>query len=673
MKSSQLGVDTGGTFTDIVWRDEHGVLRTHKLLSTPKDPSDAIVRGVEQRVPKTQHASLQVVHGTTVATNALLERAGARVALITNEGFEDVLVMRRQHRPHLYRFAQQLPKPVASRCFGIRGRINERGQIDVPLDTEALISIAQTIAADASIEAVAVVLLHAYANPTHEQQVVQAIRRANPALFVCASTSLSREYREYERASTTCANAYVGPVMFAYLTRLKAQLHVQQLDVFQSNGTRADADEVALYPVHTALSGPAGGVMGALTVAKQLGEPNIITFDMGGTSTDVSLCLGSEASHTDAAMIGGLHLQVPMLDIHTVGAGGGSLASLDYGAALRVGPESAGASPGPCAYGKGGTEPTVTDAHVVLGRLRPDQFLGATMSLDVEAAIASITTLAGQLSLSIEQTALGIIQVADAAMQRAIKVISVERGHDPRTCALVAFGGAGGLHACRLARSLNMRKVIMPEHPGLLSAFGMIHSPQAKFLSQTRIVPMHQLREDDVAKAQVLADFDALRQQVRDVLDVEDIHHRWLAALRYVGQSFTLELDITPAILTSTDGLASLEVAFTQKHQQEFGWVAEGRAIEWVTTKLQARVATVVDVPPKVQPKPSTAPKASTAQVYFDDGPHPCWVRQREHLPAKFDGPGIITEYSATTVVPPGWRGEVIHGHVVLMDTEAAQ
>jgi N-methylhydantoinase A/oxoprolinase/acetone carboxylase beta subunit len=445
----RIGVDTGGTFTDFVRLGPEGLV-VHKLRSTPQDPSRAILAGIADLTPDGARAA--VVHGSTVATNAVLERAGARVALVATAGFEDVLRIGRQTRPELYNFfvAPRQPLVDPALTFGVAERLDASGATLLKVDHAACARVAKAIAA-AGGEIAAVCLLHAYANPAHERQVAAILRRAG--LAVCASSDVLPEYREYERWSTTVVNAYVTPLIDRYLGNLEKNLGGRALSIMQSNGGSISATAARAQAVRTVLSGPAAGVVGAEAVARAAGFRRIISFDMGGTSTDVSLIDHAIATTTDSR-VGDFPIRLPVLDIHTVGAGGGSIAVVDAGGALRVGPQSAGADPGPVCYGKGEAL-TVTDANLLLGRLDPDFFLGGRMQLDASRVWRVAADLAERMGVGVPELAEGVVRVANANMERAIRVVSVERGHDPREFALLAFGGAGGMHACEIAHRLD--------------------------------------------------------------------------------------------------------------------------------------------------------------------------------------------------------------------------
>ncbi|HEY7296037.1 MAG TPA: hydantoinase/oxoprolinase family protein, partial [Dehalococcoidia bacterium] len=464
-----LGVDVGGTFTDFyLWHK--GELRVFKRPSTPDDPARAVLAGLDEA----DLVSAELVHGSTVATNALLERRGARTALVTTAGFRDAIVIGRQARAQMYALEPTRPEPLvpAERRFEAAERVAADGSVLLPLTESEAERVADEVA-HSGAESVAICLLFSFLHPDHELRLAEALRRRG--LLVSASVEVLPEYREYERMSTTAVNAYLAPVVSRYLARLQRDLAgrgVSQLRVMQSDGGSLAGEMAGRLAVRTVLSGPAGGVAGAFAAGQTAGAGHLITFDMGGTSTDVALCPGHILYRTDLS-IDGLAVRTPSVDVHTVGAGGGSIARLDAGGALRVGPESAGADPGPACYGRG-DQPTVTDAQLVLGRLRPDRFLDGRMRLEPEAARRALAALDGRRGRMIEAIAADIVRVANANMERAIRVISVERGYDPRDFALLAFGGAGPLHACDLAEALRIPRVIVPPHPGVLSAFGMV-------------------------------------------------------------------------------------------------------------------------------------------------------------------------------------------------------
>jgi len=587
-------------------------------------------------------AKTRLHYGSTVATNALLERRGARVALVTTAGFEDVLAIGRQVRPRLYDLMPVLPPPLVPRArrFGVAERVLVDGRIETPLAARA---IARVVAAvrRARADAVAICLLHAYLEPRHEARLMRALARLG--IHVTASHRLLREYREYERVSTTVVNAYVGPLMTEHVSTL-AKLVRGGVRVMQSNGGLVGAPTAAAEPVRTVLSGPAGGLVGAADRARRAGFARILTLDMGGTSTDVSLVDGPLAYRTETT-IDGLPIRVPSLDIHTVGAGGGSLATIDAAGALRVGPESAGADPGPACYGRG-TAATVTDANLVLGRLVESEFLGGTMALDVARARHAVGTVARRLGRSLDATAAGIVAIATAAMERALRVISVERGYDPRTFTLVAFGGAGGLHATALADALGMRRVLVPRHPGLLSAWGMLVAEVVRDFART-------LRVVAPSDAVVRGAFVTLERDARRALAGERVRMTALERaldVRYAGQAYELTVPFA----------RDWRARFHALHAERFGHGDATRPLEVVTVRVRARGGGAT-VPRDPLPRRGSPRAVGRRAVWFDGRRIDAPVHRRETLPSSWRtlGPAIVCEYSATTVVPPGWRARI--------------
>jgi N-methylhydantoinase A len=661
----RVGVDTGGTFTDFVYADGDG-LHVFKLASTPADPSRAITDGL-RRIARATGATLralEVVHGTTVGTNALLERRGARAALVTTAGFEDVLEIGRQARPALYDLDADRPPPLvpAPLRFGLRERVAADGAVLEALTDAALASLIKKLKR-ARVEAVAVCLLFSFVRPEHERRVARALATLGVPLSV--SHDILPEYREYERASTVTINAYLQPLMGAYLKRLAA--HAPRLRVMQSSGGSISAARAAREPVRTILSGPAGGVVGALAAATRAGFREIVTFDMGGTSTDVALCAAGAVRTTNEAAISGLPVAVPVLDIHTVGAGGGSIARVDAGGSLRVGPESAGAEPGPACYGRGRL-PTVTDANLVLGRFGGAALLGGDFALDEERAHAALADLARQMSaaaarrVSVIEAALGVVRVVNAGMERALRVVSVERGHDPRGCTLVSFGGAGGLHAVALARALRIPRVLVPRRPGALSALGALGADVLRDTSRT--VMLAAARAHDAALART---FNELERAARATLKREGFaparqrHERSVAA-RYQGQSFELELAWRPR--------ADLAAAFHRAHAARYGYAQTDNAVEIVSARVRSTglVERLRDERARRGSKGAVTPER-TATVYFTKQPARVAVYARAALApgARLNSPCVVTEYSATTLVPPDARARVdAHGNLLV-------
>lgn len=683
-----LGIDVGGTFTDFVLLDDAGRVRIHKLLTSARDPSVAILQGIADGSELTAGLDVgteaTVVHGATVATNALLERRGARTALVATEGFRDVLEIGRQTRPDLYALHPTRPAPLvpAAWRFEAAERVDKTGAVLVPLDPDAADAVARQLLA-AGVESVAVCFLFSFLNPAHERLVRERIEAlgGDAAPLVSLSSEVLPEYREYERTATTVINAYVAPLMDRYLANLESGLgrrssgFATRLRIMQSNGGSISAEAARSQAARTALSGPAGGVVGAFELARQAGFEQAITFDMGGTSTDVALCPGRVQETTEGS-IAGLPLRLPIIDIHTVGAGGGSLARLDAGSALRVGPESAGSDPGPVCYGRAeAQEITVTDANLVLGRLDADHFLGGRMRLDLARTRARMQDLARRLSLPLEAAAWGVIRVANSNMERAIRTISVERGHDPRRFTLVAFGGAGPLHACELAAALRIPRVLIPPHPGVLSALGMVLADVVKDYSQTVMLPAQEADAETL-----LCLFAPLIDRARADLRAEgladdEIDLQPSLDMRYVGQSFELTIDIGDWIVdieqTPTQyPIPNIQSRFHEVHRQRFSYASEGEPVEIVNLRLKA-VGRTTKPAFTQEPLGDLDPKAAHVgykPVHFADAgspsaarPVPTALYERARLAAGniVVGPAVIFQLDTTSVVPPGWSATV--------------
>ena len=608
-----IGVDTGGTFTDIVMRID-GDLFTHKVLSTPQNPALAVIQGVGEilRLHNTDAEHLEIVHGSTVATNALLERRGARIALVTTKGFEDVLEIGRQTRPSLYDFFVERPAPLvpADRRFGIPERTLHTGEIQTeikPADLEKLTSELAT----SELDAVAICFLFAYVNPKNERIVAEHL--AKLGIPISCSHEVLPEYREYARFSTTVANAYIHPTLERHLSTLtNSEQFPASFRLMLSNGGCVSVKNFEAAGIRTVLSGPAGGVLGAYQIAKAAGYDQIITFDMGGTSTDVSLC-NDGISLTTESTISGLPIKVPLIDIHTVGAGGGSIATVDAGGALRVGPESAGADPGPICYGNSGEDITVTDANLFLGRIAATQFLGGTMSLNTDKASTYMEKFAERLGIPALQAADGILKVANAAMERAIKVISVERGFDTRDFTLVSFGGAGGLHAAFMAENLGIETVLIPPNGGLLSAYGMLFADVVKDYSQT---VLWQFKTDGETLVEALnTGFDKLLTRAENEMKAEGFLAEQLKIdrsldIRYEGQSYELNIPYSTERRDHSNAVEVLVKGFHAAHAQRFGYARIDAPVEIVNLRLTATGET--DKPP-IQSGPLVDADASDA------------------------------------------------------------
>lgn len=647
----RVGVDTGGTFTDFVY-ESNGRLHVFKLPSTPHDPAQAITTGLKQIAQTTNKPiSLEVIHGTTVGTNALLQRRGARTALVTTAGFEDVLAIGRQARPELYNLDAVRPPPLIpdELRFGIRERVSASGEVILALDQEEIEALTNRLQ-KAGVEAVAISLLFSFANPRHEQLIARTLGKLKLPLSV--SHQILPEYREFERTSTVAINAYLQPLMGSYLSSLAR--HVPRLRVMQSSGGSISAAAAAQEPVRTILSGPAGGVVGAMRIGKAVGFRQLITFDMGGTSTDVALCDVHGMRLTNEAVLADLPVAVPVMDIHTVGAGGGSIARIDEGGSLRVGPESAGADPGPACYGRS-LLPTVTDAHLVLGHFAGAGLLGGDFALDHKRSLEALESLAIDMSkasarrVSIVSAAQGVLEVVNANMERALRKISVERGYDPREFVLVPFGGAGGLHAVDLARALSIPRVVLPGSAGALSAIGVLSADVVT--DQSRTV-MWDAQTGVAAKLERV--FNEMEKNAAAKLQREGFtqgkqRHERMLAMRYKGQSFELELKPRQGSFASD---------FHQAHQARYGYSQPENVVEIVSARLRSSGITRQVSQRKIEAARSSrsARPSGHTTSYFAAKKLETAVYPRDELLSgfKFQGPAIVTEYSATTLIPPG-------------------
>ena len=665
-----VGIDVGGTFTDFVLVHA-GETLVHKQPTTIRDQSQAIISGLEHL---NVSAADTIIHGTTVATNALLERRGARTALITTKGFADVLAIGRQNRPELYALAQEPQDRLVPRehRFEIDERVDRTGTVLRPLCEKQLDTIAAQLDAS-NIESVAICLLFSFLNDDHERRISQWLQKHCPHLHQSLSVNVLPEYREFERTATTVINAYVQPLVGRYLMRLSHVLAGQNLWIMQSNGGTLAAKQAARQGARMVLSGPAGGVVGALGLARQSSQsdaPQVITFDMGGTSTDVALCPGHLPQSTEST-VGGLPLRLPSIQIHTVGAGGGSMARVDGGNVLKVGPESAGADPGPVCYQKGGATPTVTDANLVLGRLRADLFLGGNQAqpLDEQAARNALARLGHQLSLSPEETALGVIRIANMTMERALRTVSLERGYDPRDFTLIPFGGAGPLHACDLAESLRICKILIPRYPGVLSATGLLMADISTDASQALLQPMEALVADPSHVATI---FEELEQRVTKRLETEAATCRIAGSLdlRYVGQSYEITTPI--ALPVSAAHLQHAIEAFHAAHSQRYGYASSDLPVECVTVRLQASLPGAQFSQPTRQESPMSLDDALvyTRPIWLtSEGAQdvPCYDRNRLQARHRFAGPALIVQYDTTVAVKPGWQVRIDpHGNILL-------
>ena len=665
----RVGVDIGGTFTDAVAIDDLGHERTAKALSTPGNLSEGVLTAVGG-LGVTLADVETFVHGTTAGLNAFLERRGALVALLTTAGFRDVYEIGRANRPAMYDVRYRPPKPLVRRrdVYELDERLDANGSVLRPLDVQAIAALGERLRN--SYDAVAVVLLHAYTNPEHELLVGRVLAEVAPELPVMLSHEVAGEWREYERTSTTVTSAYVAPIVEAYLGRLESELAGAMLPtplrVMQSNGGVMTAAVARAKPIQTLLSGPVGGTVAGVAVASDLGLDRLICVDMGGTSFDVSLVIDGQPEIESQAMLEGHPLLMPAVAIHTIGAGGGSIAYLQAGA-LRVGPRSAGSVPGPACYRRGGTEPTVTDANVVLGRLPSAVRLGGNLELDVVAATRAVEAVGTELGLGAVDTARGIVAVADAAMANAIREITVARGIDPRDFSLLAFGGAGPLHAVALAEELEIPRVVVPANPGVLSAWGMLHTDTRHDLVQNFFVPLSELAPAELdrelaalcERARALLADDAVADDAVDLVPAAD--------LRYVGQEYTVTVPWSLAA-DSASVIAELPEAFENAHIDRYGHNNPGESVECVNL----RVTAIGRIPKLAAPylaAGSGAVTAATGSAFLGDGwrDTPVFPRDAFGDGSTIEGPAILLEDACTITIPPGWHATVSpHGHLTI-------
>ena len=668
----RVGVDAGGTFVDVALVDEDtGELAVWKSPSMPDDPSLAIFGAVSEALARTGRSLADVVflgHGTTVATNTLIEHKGARTGLIVTRGFRDLLEIGRQRRPDLYDMMAEKPAILVERHLRLEApeRVRADGSLELPLDLAAVGQAAEALDGE-QVEAVAICFLYSFLEPAHERAARDAVSNVNPGLFVSVSHEVVPEFREFERLSTTVINAYLGPVMQRYIERLTRRLDrgglAQPPVMTQSSGGVVSFSAAAKLPVRTLLSGPATGVVAAQAVARSAGVENVVTFDAGGTSSDVSLLDGGICQRTGEGQVQGYPVKTQMLEIHTVGAGGGSIASVDSGGLLKVGPESAGADPGPACYGLGGDRPTVTDANIVLGTLNPSNLLGGRMQLRRGLAVTAIDRLASAFGLGREDAAQGIVAIATANMARAIRVISVQRGYDPRDFALCAFGGSGPLHAVRLARELEIGTVIVPPEPGILCAMGLLMTDLKTDFTKSRIGRLDELTPDALQ-----AGFDDLEADAAGWFDQEFIAagRRLVnrsADLRFLGQNYELPVTV-PAGPADASTIAALRQRFEAAHRRRYGFAAENDPVELVTLRVEA-IGLVDKLDPSIRAIGAEAPAEpmSSREVWMPEagGSVRCPVFARAELPAghEFSGPAILEQMDTTTLLPPGSEARV--------------
>jgi N-methylhydantoinase A len=677
------GVDVGGTFTDVVLADtETGHVRVHKVPSTPEDPSEGLIAGIVTAGEEAQTLDL-LVHGTTVATNALLQHDGARVGMITTKGYRDILHIARHQRPQHYSIHQEIPwqdRALVRRRYRkvVTERVGPQGEILVPLDEDEVREAVRALR-EAGVESVVIGFINSYRNPIHEERVQQIVEELWPDVFVSTSTAVFPQFREYERFTTAAINAFIGPKLRGYVMALRERMERAglgaELRLMRSNGGVVTVTGAAKAPVTLLLSGPAAGVLAGGRIGNLCGRQNLITFDMGGTSADIGIITPRgivEATARDT-WIAGFPILIPMIDVHTVGAGGGSIAYVDAGGAFRVGPRSAGAKPGPACYGLGGVQPTVTDANLVLGRLRSDYFLGGAMKIDPALAHRAIEELAAQLNLTWVEAAGGVITLVNNNMANAIRSRTIQKGYDPREFTLVAFGGAGPLHAAEMARSLNIPEVIVPLYPGITSAIGLLSTDLKYDLIKNEFMLDTELDLDKLNRDFGALDREARAQLRRDGVPDEAISLMHAADCRYVGQGYELRVPI-PQGPMDRDSLAALWNDFHRLHHDEYGHAFPGNPIELVNIRVVAR-GQMPKIPPFQAPPNGTVGDAmhSTAPVYFPTNgklvPHKTPFYERSRLPAgaRIHGPAVLLQVDSTVLVPPGDSAEVLStGDIVI-------
>lgn len=641
-----LGVDTGGTFTDLVYIDDDGV-RIHKVLSTPKAPEQAILQGIAEL--GVDNEKLFIVHGSTVATNALLEKKGVRCCFVTNHGFADMLTIGRQARKELYNLNPRPEEPPvpANLCLETGGRLSAQGEVIDPLSDEQITELVSKIEA-LKPQSVAINLLFSFLDDEAEKRLERAMPKG---MFVSRSSTVLPEYKEYERGMATWLNAYVGPLVTGYLKRLSASVKTPSVSVMQSSGGTISAEQAGEQAVRMLLSGPAGGLMAALHIGQIAGFERLLTLDMGGTSTDVALLDGA-ISLTNEGKIEGYPVAVPMVDMHTIGAGGGSIASVDVGGLLCVGPESAGASPGPACYGKGGQQVTVTDANLFLGRISRQYFLGGNMALDAEATQQSIEKLAGELGCSTRAAAEGVIKLANEHMARALRVISIQRGIDPRPYALMTFGGAGGLHVCALADAMGMKTAIVPVNAGVLSAFGMLVAPRSREVSRSLLGDLSSLSIEDIDAGFGSMVAQGQAELLKEGVPKGDITVNYWVDLRYLGQSYTLRVPWHNAERAIND--------FHSMHKSRYG-----HDLDLSVELVNLRVSLSGEMPKPILV--AQTERVPTKQ-HKEESENGMRIYHREQLMPNdlIKGEALIVEQVATTYLAPQWQCKVDYGNLIL-------
>jgi len=669
----RMSADIGGTFTDFVVMEENsGRAFTGKVLSTPKNPALAVLQGVQQLIPTPDDIEF-MVHGTTVGINAFLERKGARVLLVTTAGLRDFYSIARGDRTELYKLKYHKPERLVARrdVHEVRERIKWDGTVVEPLHAEDFQPVIEKVKRE-KIPAIAVCFIHAYAYPQHELQAQEILAQALPDVSITLSHEVAREWREYERASTAIMNATIAPTVERYLSSLVQEMQglgVQStLYVMQSSGGIMTAESARKQPVRTLLSGPVGGTIGGAALSNAMNRPNLLCVDMGGTSFDMSLIVNGEPTVSSTTYLEGLPLLTPIVDIHTIGAGGGSLAWLEAGG-LRVGPQSAGADPGPACYGRGGTQPTVTDAHLFLKRLGPKSLLGGRMTLDEEAAARAVHSLASQIGLNDVALAEGMLSVINAKMADGMRTITVAQGIDPREYSLLAFGGAGPMHAVWLAEELDMREVIVPFSPGTFSASGMLQTDVRHDLARNFYRLLSEVVPETLARA-----YAELVEEGRAALQAEgsppeDMYLQFSSDMRYVGQEYSVNVRLWKEIM-----LDEIGKAFHEAYRIRYGHSTPGAPVEFVTLRVAALGVVKKKLPGFRPVQDGHDPVVGKRQVIFEGKPHETPILKRQWMPVDkvYQGPLVIEEDSATTVVPPGCQSRVDQfGNVIIVRSDS--
>lgn len=669
----RIGVDSGGTFTDVCLFEENtGEVKIWKVSSTPDDPSRGITQGVEEGIREVGTTAAEVAflgHGTTVATNALIQGRGVKTGLITTDGFRDLLEIGRQKRPDLYDIQADKPDTLVSRDLriGVKERVLSNGENETSLDEDEFRTAVRELK-KSGVESVAVCFLYSFLNSEHEAIAGRILNEEFPEAFSALSHKIAPEFREFERLSTTVVNAYLGPVMKGYVNALSGKLKNLGIAVApqltQSNGGVIGFDAAADLPVRTVLSGPSTGVVAAQAIGRMTGIENLITFDMGGTSSDVALLTGGKCQVVNESVVHGYPIKAPMLDIHTVGAGGGSIAYVDNGGLLKVGPRSAGANPGPSCYGLGNPEPTVTDANVLLQTQNPKYLLNGRMKINQELSRAAIQALADKLGMGVLETANGILDIVAANMAKAIRVISVQRGHDPREYTMVAFGGAGPVHAARLAKELGMKRILVPRTPGVLCALGLLMTDLRTDFSSTQLTRLDEASADSIgeiystleAKAYAWFESEGIAQPAQQISRTVDV--------RYAGQNYEISVPVPAGHVTAAT-FAAIEEAFLNAHRQLYGFIAEGEPVQMVTFRLAASglVEKAQFQPAEIEGPDSSAAITGSRDVWMMEagGFVAATLYDRAKLMAGnvVHGPAIIDQMDTTTVVPVGTTATV--------------